>query len=91
MEKIEIKNTKKTKDGWEFLVEVRGDDDGIEYSVVLDKKYWEKLTDSKTEPEELIKKSFYFLLKRESKKSILRKFNLREINNYFSEYEKAIN
>ena len=39
---------------------------------------------------DLIKKSFEFLLERESKESILRKFNLKVINQYFPEYEQEI-
>lgn len=40
--------------------------------------------------EELIKKSFEFLLKRESKQSILSRFNLRVIGNYFPDFEEEI-
>ena len=63
---------------------------GTEYSITLDKDYWEKLTDSRHVPEELIRKSFEFLLAREPKESILREFNLQVISNYFSEYEEEI-
>jgi len=44
----------------------------------------------KVPPEELVKKSFEFLLAREPKESILREFNLREIAKYFPEYESEI-
>ena len=37
---------------------------------------------------EIIKKSFLFLLERESNTSILRKFNIEVIANYFPEYKK---
>ena len=41
-------------------------------------------------PEEFIKKSFEFLLERESKDSILRQFNISQKNDFFPEYEKEI-
>jgi len=37
---------------------------------------------------EIIKQSFIFLLKRESNTSILRKFDIEVIANYFPEYKK---
>ena len=49
---------------------------------------------SKTEgriiPEEFVKKSFEFLLERENKDSILRQFDINQINDYFPEFEKEI-
>lgn len=39
--------------------------------------------------EELIRRSFEFLLARESKESILRQFDLSVISRYFPEYEDA--
>lgn len=41
-------------------------------------------------PEELIRRSFEFLLQRESKESILREFDLSVIQRYFPEYDQAI-
>ena len=90
MENINIKKQDQTENGWNFLVEVGNNEDKIEYSVTLDKDYWEKLTDSRKGPAELVEKSFEFLLAREPKESILREFNLRVISNYFPEYEQEI-
>lgn len=39
----------------------------------------------------IIKQSFEFLLERESNESILRSFDLEEIENYFPEYNKILN
>ena len=39
----------------------------------------------------IIKKSFEFLLERESNESILRSFDLEEIENYFPEYNDILN
>ncbi len=42
------------------------------------------------DPEKLIKASFRFLLDRESKESILRRFDLSVISRYFPEYPSRI-
>jgi hypothetical protein len=41
-------------------------------------------------PEDLVRRSFAFLLKREPPESILRSFDLTVIGRYFPEYESAI-
>ena len=74
------------KNQQEFTVKV----EGKEYNVNLDDEYWQDLTGGKIAKEELIKKSFEFLLERESKESILSRFNLRIINQYFPEFEEEI-
>jgi len=74
----------------EFIVIITEDETKTEYIVTLDNEYYKDLTRSKINREELIKKSFEFLLKRERKESILRRFNLKVINNYFPEFEEEI-
>ena len=71
----------------EFLVTIEEKDSSSKHVVIVDDEYYQNLTDEKLTKEELIKKSFEFLLKRESKESILSKFNLRVIKNYFPEFE----
>jgi len=80
MIKVEKKNQQ------EFTVKV----EEKEYNVSLDDEYWQDLTGGKIAKEELIKKSFEFLLEREAKESILSRFNLRIINQYFPEFENTI-
>jgi len=80
MIKVEKKNQQ------EFTVKV----EGKKYNVGLDDEYWQDLTGGKIAKEELIKKSFEFLLEREPKESILSRFNLRIINQYFPEFEEEI-
>ncbi len=80
MIKVEKKNQQ------EFTVKV----EEKEYNVGLDDEYWQDLTGGKITKEELIKKSFEFLLEREPKESILSRFNLRVINQYFPEFEEEI-
>jgi hypothetical protein len=49
-----------------------------------------RLAGEKIEPEELVRRSFEFLLEREPKESILSRFDLSVINRYFPEYEREI-
>jgi predicted PolB exonuclease-like 3'-5' exonuclease len=60
------------------------------HTVTLSDSYYQKLTGGKMTPEELIKKSFEFLLEREPNTSILRSFELPVIGRYFPEYEQVI-
>jgi len=58
--------------------------------VTLDPKDHARLAGASVEPEKLIQKSFEFLLERESKESILSRFDLSVISRYFPEYEREI-
>lgn len=54
------------------------------------KNYYMDLTEKEhIVPEDFVK-SFEFLLDRESKDSILRQFDIAQINDFFPEYEKEI-
>jgi len=83
---IEVKEKKQN----EFAVAVEERGARTEHIVTLDNTYWQRLTDGKTTKEELIKKSFQFLLEREPKESILSRFNLTMIKAYFPEFEEEI-
>jgi len=74
----------------EFAVIVEGNDDKTQHLVSLDDDYYHLLTQGRIGKEELIRKSFQFLLEREPKESILAKFNLKLIKSYFPEFEKEI-
>jgi hypothetical protein len=60
------------------------------HEVSVQTAYAEKLSAGQISTSELIKKSFEFLLERESNTSILRKFDLTIIAHYFPEYEQEI-
>lgn len=60
------------------------------HTVTLSTQYYQKLTQGRVTPEELIRKSFGFLLEREPNTSILRSFDLPLIGKYFPEYEGAM-
>ncbi|GAH15487.1 unnamed protein product [marine sediment metagenome] len=80
----------KKKNEKQFIVKVEEEGTAKDYSVTLYDDYYQKLTGGRITKEELIRKSFKFLLKREPRDSILSKFNLKIISNYFPEYEKVI-
>ncbi len=74
----------------EYVVTIKEENSSSEHLVTLDEEYYRELTDGKISKAVLIKRSFEVLLKKEPKESILSKFNLRIINNYFPEYENEI-
>jgi hypothetical protein len=90
MEQIHIESKVNTDSGWLFTVVIGAGDNLTKHTVELQKEYYEKLTRGEILPEELINRSFEFLLEREPKESILREFNLQLITKYFPEYEKEI-
>ncbi len=60
------------------------------HEVTVDPSYYEKLSGGRVPPEQLVEKSFKFLLEREANTSILRRFDLSVISQYFPEYENTI-
>jgi hypothetical protein len=60
------------------------------HRVTLKPADFERLAAGKVAPEELVRRSFEFLLEREPKESILAGFDLPLIARYFPEYEKEI-
>ena len=60
------------------------------HQVIVQADYAQKLTGERIHIEALLKKSFEFLLARESNTSILRSFDLSVIARYFPEYEREI-
>ena len=83
--------TAENSTGWTFTVQVEETNGQTRHSVNLSQRDFDELTNGKpTSPEELVKKSFEFLLERESKNQILRQFELPVIGRYFPEYPTEI-
>ena len=76
--------------GGEYAIDVIEGDETTTHRVTLDDAYYHKLTDGAVSPNELIERSFRFLLEREPKESILPSFHLNVIQKYFPEYETTI-
>lgn len=87
---IKITETSQREDGWTFLVELGYGEGLIDYWVDLDREYWTKLTSRRIEPAELVETTFKFLLEREQKEAILKKFNIADIGGYFPHFEDEI-
>jgi hypothetical protein len=78
---------------WSYLVEVTESDGSgsqTRHRVSMEKQYYENISNGIIRPEDFIKKSFEFLSKREDKDSILKEFNIKQIRQYFPEYETEI-
>jgi hypothetical protein len=85
-QKIEVEKT----GDLEFRVRILEKDGETTHQVSLKQEDYTKLTGGKTEPEELVRRSFEFLLEREPKESILTRFDLSVISRYFPQYEREI-
>jgi hypothetical protein len=84
--KIEVEKV----DASHFRVRVIESGSESTHQVTLDPKDYARLAGAAVEPQELIRKSFQFLLEREPKESILSRFDLSVISRYFPEYEREI-
>jgi hypothetical protein len=76
----------------QFKFRVRITEAGNEttHDVTVSPGAYAKLAGDKIHPEELVRRSFEFLLEREPKESILARFDLSVISRYFPEYEREI-
>jgi len=84
--KIEVEKIDKSK----FRVRVTESGTATSHDVTISPGDYARLTNGKVEPEELVRRSFEFLLEREPKESILTRFDLSVISRYFPEYEREI-
>jgi hypothetical protein len=84
--KIEVEKVDATR----FRVRVIEGGSESSHQVTLDPKDYARLAGGAVEPRELIRKSFEFLLEREPKESILGRFDLSVISQYFPEFEREI-
>ena len=84
--KIEVENI----GNLEFRVRIIEKSSESTHEVTMKQDDYARLTGGKVEPEELVRRSFEFLLEREPKESILRRFDLSAISRYFPEYENEI-
>lgn len=73
-----------------FEVTVKDADGSSTHTVTVDDEYYETLAGGEISREELVRRSFEFLLEREPRQSILPRFELRVITRYFPSYEEEI-
>lgn len=60
------------------------------HKISLKDSDYSRLVGGTVERQDLVQKSLEFLLKRESKESILKEFDLMQIGDYFPEYEEKM-
>ena len=76
--------------GWTCRVTVGGRGPATTYEVSVSAADLARLAPGSANPADLVARSFAFLLARESKASILARFDLLVIARYFPEYEREI-
>lgn len=77
------------KDPYTFDVTVVEKDSSSNHKVTMKEDFYNSL-ETDTSPEDVVKKSFEFLLERESKESILGSFDVEVIKNYFPDYSEKV-
>lgn len=77
-------------DAWGCLVRLTDERGTSEHHVHVERADLERLAPGAIEPEDLVRRSFEFLLEREPRTSILHEFALPVIGRYFPEYDEAI-
>ena len=87
---ITVTETTSGGGGYEYEVVVKEGGSQTLHKVRLGKEYYERLSEGRTPPDELVKKSFEFLLENEPKEAILGSFDLSIIEGYFPEYPGVI-
>ena len=86
---IEVRQIE-TSEPLEFEVVVREGSSETRHEVTIARETCERLAGSKQPPERLIEAAFRFLLDREPKESILRRFDVTVISRYFPEFEREL-
>lgn len=76
--------------GWTCSVKVGGPVAPTRHVVLVSAADLARLAPGATDPEDLVRRSFVFLLAREPRESILARFDLPLIGRYFPEYEREI-
>ena len=73
-----------------FEVIVREGEGETRHQVTMSRATYERLTAGEHAPERCIEAAFRFLLDREPKESILRRFDVTVISRYFPEFEREL-
>ncbi len=76
--------------GWLCQVTVSDGESETKHSVTMTRADFQRLTPAAGTPDGLVRRSFEFMLQRETKESILKSFALPDIAKYFPEYEAEI-
>jgi hypothetical protein len=85
---VTLKNREGSRSTYDVVVKDGGS--STSHVVDLDLAYYHELAGGKKTQEDLIRRSFEFLLRHEPKEAILSKFNLEKISYYYPEYEEEM-
>ena len=77
-------------DGWLAHVTIADRGSSRTFEVSVSRAELERFARGDDEPTDLVRRSFEFLLARESKESILPRFELSTIGRYFPDFERTI-
>jgi hypothetical protein len=90
MPEIKIERISEDNSRSVFKVQVVEEKSSSSHTVEVANDYYQKLTGGRFSPEDLVVRSFKFLLQREPKEMIMGIFDLPVIGRYFPDYEKRI-
>lgn len=76
--------------GWRCRVQVSEGDSATEHEVSVERAELERLAPGAADPHQLVHESFVYMLEREPKEAILRRFEIGVIGRYFSSYPADI-
>jgi len=77
-------------DGWRCRVAIYEDNGSTLHDVTVHRADLGRLDPGAVDPEQLVRRSFEFLLEREAKESILADFDLPVISDYYPDYEATL-
>lgn len=89
-DEMRVTETNQSENGWTFLVELGQGEGLLEYWIEVDRDYWTRLTNRRIEPSDLVTRMFSFLLGKEPKELILKKFNIADVAGHFPMFEIEI-
>jgi hypothetical protein len=90
MADITVKVTGASDDELTYEVQVSEAGTRSRHVVTVQRADVDALGDRYSDPAELVRRSFEFLLEREPKESILARFDLRDISRYFPEFDRDL-
>jgi hypothetical protein len=86
---VRVSCSRATK-GWECAVSVKSAGSETTHAISVSETELARYSATSSDVENLVERSFRFLLQREPKESILRRFALSDIERYFPEFESHI-
>ncbi|MDC4224216.1 MAG: hypothetical protein MPW15_08310 [Candidatus Manganitrophus sp.] len=90
MKMIHVERIEAAEEPLEFCVIVGEEHSETKHEVTMAESVYKKLTDGKVTPERCIQAAFQFLLDREPKESILSRFDVTVISQYFPSFERDL-